>query len=93
MPRDVVVEVRVSLDTDSSAESAFGEIYLREIERGGAKRQVLVEGEGLPYLVVLDLDAEDRIIGIEVGPASRAWPRAFMEEVRRQYEAGEADGR
>jgi uncharacterized protein YuzE len=50
---------------DAQADAAY--LYLvDEIPRGAAKRQVPLEGEGLKPMVVLDLDEEDRILGIEV---------------------------
>jgi uncharacterized protein YuzE len=67
---------------DNQADAAY--IYLREIELGGAKATVPVIGEDsvLAGEVILDVDADGRLIGIEVLNAKRGLPEQLLEKAR-----------
>jgi uncharacterized protein YuzE len=55
---------------DPAVNAAY--IYLREIEPGGSRRTISVNGPDLTTgSVVLDFDSEGRLIGIEVLEADR----------------------
>jgi uncharacterized protein YuzE len=67
------MELRVTYSR--AADAAF--LYLRPVEPGGAVRQEIVGGvaEGN---VILDFDADGRLVGIEVLDASRYLPGAVI---------------
>ena len=68
--------MRVTYDRD--ADAAY--ISLRVIEAGGSKAQVPVLDERVAGEVILDLDAEGRLIGIEVLSAGRGLPLELLVE-------------
>lgn len=57
---------------DKASDAAY--IYLREIEPGGAKHQCAVECNEATGMIVLDLDTDGRLIGIEVIGATAGLP-------------------
>jgi uncharacterized protein YuzE len=67
---------------DRTADAAY--IYLvEEIRAGEAQRQVPVDGEGAPAMIVLDLDDQGRILGIEIVGARSALRPETIEMLRR----------
>ena len=66
--------MRVTYDPD--ADAAY--IYLREIEPGGAKHQCLIECASATGMIILDIDAEGRLIGIEVVGARNGLPHEVL---------------
>jgi uncharacterized protein YuzE len=73
------MELRVTFDR--SADCAF--IYLREIEAGGVATACNVECDEAMGDVVVNLDREGRIIGIEIIGATRGLPAAVLESAER----------
>jgi uncharacterized protein YuzE len=67
--------MRVTYDRD--ADAAY--IYLREIEAGGSKQQCPVNCEWATGMIVLDIDREGRLIGIEVIGAQNGLPHEVLE--------------
>jgi uncharacterized protein YuzE len=65
---------------DPKADAAY--IYLREIERGGAKHTCAVECDEATGMIVLDIDDEGRLIGIEVIGARDGLPPQVLAEAR-----------
>jgi len=61
---------------DSEADAAY--IYLREIEGGGAKHTCPIQCEHASGMIVLDLDADGRLIGIEVVGAQSGLPSELL---------------
>jgi uncharacterized protein YuzE len=61
-----------------AGDSAY--IYLKEVGAGEAVAQHLVEDERIPAMVLLDLDADGRLIGIEVIGAAAALPSDLLNE-------------
>ena len=59
--------VPIRIEFDRRADAAY--IYLREIEDGGVHKTVPVHDAS--GMVNLDFDRKGRLIGIEVGPATR----------------------
>lgn len=67
---------------DKSADAAY--LYLvDEIQPGDSKRQIPVEGDGLKPMVVLDLDDQDRILGIEIIGARNSLRAETLASLRR----------
>jgi uncharacterized protein YuzE len=62
---------------DRRADAAY--IYLREIEVGGSKQQCPVECDSARGMIVLDIDGEGRLIGIEVLGAQNGLPHELLE--------------
>ena len=69
------MEVRVTLDRD--ADAAY--IYLREIGPAESAYQCAVDCDGAEGMILLDLDREGRLIGIEVLNAQRGLPAEVLE--------------
>jgi uncharacterized protein YuzE len=67
--------MRVTYDRD--ADAAY--IYLREIEAGGSKQQCPVDCNSARGMIVLDIDGEGRLIGIEVIGAQNGLPHELLE--------------
>lgn len=65
---------------DQRADAAY--IYLREIELGGSKHQCPVECDEAIGMIVLDIDAEGRLIGIEVIGARNGLPPQLLAQAR-----------
>ena len=61
---------------DRQADAAY--VYLREIEPGGSKHQCPVECETATGMIVLDIDWEGRLIGIEVVGAMNGLPKELL---------------
>jgi uncharacterized protein YuzE len=61
---------------DRAADAAY--IYLREIEVGGSKEQCTVECKSAKGMIVLDIDGEGRLIGIEVIGARGGLPKELL---------------
>jgi uncharacterized protein YuzE len=61
---------------DRQADAAY--VYLREIEPGGSKHQCAVECETATGMIVLDIDWEGRLIGIEVVGAMNGLPKELL---------------
>jgi uncharacterized protein YuzE len=60
---------------DKKADAAY--LYLvDEIRAGEATRQIVVDGEGLKAMVILDLDDHGRFLGIEM-----TWSMPAMSQV------------
>lgn len=75
--KDSTEALRVTYD--DVADAAY--IYLvPEIEPGGVARSVFAAGGSGPWTVVLDLDPDGRIIGVEVLGAKNALPAALLVE-------------
>jgi uncharacterized protein YuzE len=62
---------------DRRADAAY--IYLREIELGGSKQQCPVDCQWGTGMIVLDIDGEGRLIGIEVIGAQNGLPHELLE--------------
>ena len=61
-------------------------VYLQLVESigaGGSKRQAVVEAEGLKAMMVLDFDANDRILGIEIIGAQRSLTQETLKSLKR----------
>jgi uncharacterized protein YuzE len=61
---------------DRKVDAAY--IYLREIEVGGSKHSCPIECESANGMIVLDLDGDGRLIGIEVIGAADGLPPEFL---------------
>ena len=61
---------------DRAADAAY--IYLREIDVGGSKHQCPVECASANGMIVLDIDGDGRLIGIEVIGARDSWPPQLL---------------
>ena len=71
----------VRVTYDPSVDAAY--IYLREIGAGDAAYQVPVEAEEAAGEIILDLDRDGRLIGIEVLGATATLPPAVLEQAER----------
>jgi uncharacterized protein YuzE len=60
--------MKISLDSENNA--AY--IHLRDVERGGAAHQHVVDEPYVQGTIVIDFDSEGRLIGIEVLGALQA---------------------
>lgn len=67
---------------DTSADAAYINI-VESIAPGESVRQSLVEAEGLRAMVVLDSDADDRLLGIEIVGARRLLRAETLAALRR----------
>jgi uncharacterized protein YuzE len=67
---------------DKSADAAYINI-VESIAPGEASRQASVEAEGLRAMVVLDFDADDRLLGIEIIGARRVLRPETLAALRR----------
>jgi uncharacterized protein YuzE len=72
-------ELRVTFDPQ--ADAAY--IALREITAGDARFQCVVECSDARGWIVLDLDSEGRLIGIEVLGASDGLPVQLVADAKR----------
>jgi uncharacterized protein YuzE len=68
------------IEYDAEVDAAY--IYLREIEPDGAAHQCPVECSEARGTIILDLDAEGRLIGVEVLDASRGLPVGLLDRAR-----------
>jgi uncharacterized protein YuzE len=59
-------------------------IHLRDVERGGAAHQHLVDEPYVMGTIVLDFDLEGRLLGIEVLNAVQALPDEVMNAALRE---------
>jgi uncharacterized protein YuzE len=59
-----------------ATDSAY--IYLRQIDAGDSKHQCPVECESANAMIVLDIDGEGRLIGIEVLGARNGLPAQLL---------------
>jgi uncharacterized protein YuzE len=66
----------VRIEYDRATDQAY--IYLREIAAGDARTQVPVFQDGIH--IVLDLDVEGRLIGLDVMGASGSLPRDLLDK-------------
>ena len=62
---------------DRTADAAY--IYLREIEAGDSRHQCPVECGSATGMIVLDIDGEGRLIGIEIIGARDGLPPELLE--------------
>ena len=74
-----MVDLRVTFDR--SANAAY--IYLEPTEKTPPARQILVEERGVGGMVILDVTAKGRLIGIEVIGATGALPYELLEKAER----------
>lgn len=71
---------------EGTYDKAADAVYLRLVESigaGGSKRQAVVEAEGLKAMMVLDFDANDRILGIEIIGARRSLTQEILDSLKR----------
>ncbi len=61
---------------DPSADAAY--VYFRPIEPGGSRVQCPVECPEAAAIVVLDLDREGRLIGVEIVGARQGLPAELL---------------
>jgi uncharacterized protein YuzE len=66
---------------DGEADAAY--ISLKDLGAGESRHQILVEAEEARGEIVLDLDAEGKLIGIEVLNARSGLPTDLLNEAER----------
>ena len=66
---------------DRGANAAY--IYLKNVERGEAARQHVIDEKHGPGMIVLDFDEKGRLIGIEVLDATKALPQEVLDSAQR----------
>ena len=66
---------------DAEVDAAY--ISLKPIAAGESKRQVPVRAEGVPGDIVLDVDGDGRLIGIEILGAASSLPSELLAEAER----------
>ena len=66
---------------DSEADAAY--IALKPTGPGEARRQVPVKSDEAAGKIILDLDGEGRLIGVEVLKAARGLPRELLDQAER----------
>jgi uncharacterized protein YuzE len=71
------------MDVTHSVSTDYAYIALKRIGDGEAVAQHLVEDERLRGMVVLDIDADGRLIGIDVGGATAALPPELLEQAEK----------
>jgi uncharacterized protein YuzE len=69
--------------TEGSFDAEAGMAYLRVIEKepGASKRQVVLSDDELPGMLVVDLDADGRIIGFEFLDAAASLPLRLLDRL------------
>jgi uncharacterized protein YuzE len=65
---------------DPEANMAY--VHVVEAEAGASKRQVVVHDDALPSTIVVDLDADGRILGFELFDGSRCLPLRLLDALR-----------
>ena len=77
--QEKVVGFRVTHDAEGDA--AY--VYLAErIGTGGSVAQVVVDDDRVAGMVILDLDVEGRILGVEILGANDLLPATLLETMR-----------
>lgn len=73
--KDALEPMRVTFDAEVDAAYIY---FVPDIEVGGVARTIPVDGGDEPWMVNLDVDAEGRILGLEVIGARLHLPAALL---------------
>lgn len=74
--KDALVPLRVTYDSEADAAYIY---FAPDTRVGGVARTVPVDGGEDPWMVNLDVDAEGRLVGLEVLDASRRMPKSLLD--------------